>query len=330
MYTFLDNYMRFGKKGFNNIAFPRRIHKANIVRLKDYYNRYPNKVNNSNIFARMLDFAPINIDDSIYDILDQIPRATSLIKHTFPVITNFKKDIVWQRKFIGGFAQVLTKDYKNNFTYKITEELITNDFRKIEPLKVIYHNGYNNSYRHPSNFRNTETILYLDIELMLVQYKLWRDNQLLKNGVYTSDYYVYNVLLADIIPEFIDLTVLNCILNNNDKLKFTKQPAYIEDISSHILKYVKEYKKKKYYLSNYEGGAVAQMPVIHNEVMSDIFKLDTDISFHNYILYIYAIFPVIEFVLREDKNFINKGLFSSEFLYNDMFTNTSELKGFCH
>jgi hypothetical protein len=188
--------------------------------VKTYYRNRVDKVHTDNVLYRVLRALDINPDLDIIDVMDIVDiRLHSLCRIngigssvSYP---NYDRDEIY-----------ILKDGGDYFNIGKWEDLI--------PLKPMLFDRTNYLLSHPSNLNTENTIYFIDIKLMAIQYlKYSKAMSSLMLG-YNERVFLHQYVYTNAIGGFFNLGVRNTYLNFIVSYEENTHPFYVYDTSKYF------------------------------------------------------------------------------------------------
>ncbi len=253
-----------------------RVIKDNFLvdldKVQTYYRHSSRRVKSNNQLTRIIKHLNIKTSLSIYTFLEVVDAT-----YKFSIKTQGVSSSIHQGKLIEGLI-------KNNDTSVVIDanfEINLFNIKKIWktqiPLRPIRTDSQDINLAHPTDMllESSLTVYELDTRLMMVMYKYWVEDQIKNDGSTDPSSFVYNYVITNSIPIFLDLSIINRFLSPSiEKIPFIKvHPFVIRDQTTALnntLRYMQKKLKKR---NTYYEELLANIPTVYSK---DSFSLIQD------------------------------------------------------
>jgi len=222
----------------SNLRYIKERFKHEIKNVKEYYNAKNAKVENSNMFVGLITTLCPNYNLDLWEFSRIIDSTAKYNSKTFDIVSSINKGNIVKNQLFGKNSYEIFIYKEMNFDITDVEDC----WRDLSPLTIRRHDNTNIFLKIPSDKVRfdvpTITICELDIKMMLLQYKYWSLERLSNNMDTDPAYYVYRYLFANTCAQFLDLAILNKLINKftgeSDDENINYHPFNILDMSSRI------------------------------------------------------------------------------------------------
>ncbi len=218
----------------------------NIDTSVGYYNVAEKTVSNQHLLVKTIKILSVDLELSIEKYKELVTEKMMFNLNNLGYITfNRRGETMFESiyKYSMNTIMLGTQEY-NMYSLKDT-------WRTVSPIIVTGHNGTDISFNHPEYNDNMLDIYFeLDPVLLMLQYREWCLVRKSENKSTSIKIFTYQYPLANLIPSFLDHSLVNIYLEDNLTLYYNPtHPFYIGDMSLLCLK-VNMYCRKQFKETN--------------------------------------------------------------------------------
>lgn len=196
-------------KKYSKFDYIKTKYLFELDRVREYYFNRTRTVENKNIFSRLIYILQPNLNLSLFDYFRHVDQEKDYIARQFRLTNDISLGEL--------FRNLLYKD--NNYTAILTVDRQANvltlgsSWKTLTPLRMVYTTStdinfyqYDKSKYYPySNL----TILELDINEMLIQYRYWAKYRLERDLSTNPNVYVSQLLYPNLAATSLDINLFN-------------------------------------------------------------------------------------------------------------------------
>ncbi len=195
----------------------------NINEAKDYYFNKVAKVENSNIFVKLINDL-YNAEDDIIDFLFRIKARKEYVARNYGIVTNDTKGRIIDNETFNNSREVFISI--DNDMSDLLSGNIEDDWKSTESVKCIYHCFKGMVFLNPDNeitYENKDenVLVYtIDVDKLLLQYRYYYQNAKRLDRSTSIAEFVYRYIYPNLINSFTDIAILNSYIDiNTDKVE---------------------------------------------------------------------------------------------------------------
>ena len=193
----------------------------NINDAKDYYFNKVARVENSNIFVKLINDL-YNAEDDIIDFLFRIKARKEYVARNYGIVTNDTKGRIIDSETFNNSREVFIS--VDNDMSDLLSSNIEDDWKSTESVKCIYHCFKGMVFLNPDNeitYENKDenVLVYtIDVDKLLLQYRYYYQNAKRLDRSTSIAEFVYRYVYPNLINSFTDIAILNSYIDiNTDK-----------------------------------------------------------------------------------------------------------------
>ncbi len=208
IFTKVNDFVRYPITRYGNLnyVFDKCLDDLDVY--KAYYRQRNSKVNNSNIFVKLIK----RLDNaSVTSFIGYMKYVQSDSEHAgkfMGVVSTISKGKVLEGVVIDGDREIfMSRDIDSDIDIFNFEYI----WREYAPLKVIKHNDNNCSITHPDKSMSSGgvAVYTIDIVGMMLQYRLWRKHRISLGYNTDPAVYIYQYLFTNMVDSYLDLSFFN-------------------------------------------------------------------------------------------------------------------------
>ena len=195
----------------------------NINDAKDYYFNKVARVENSNIFVKLINDL-YNAEDDIIDFLFRIKARKEYVARNYGIVTNDTKGRIIDSETFNNSREVFIS--VDNDMSDLLSSNIEDDWKSTESVKCIYHCFKGMVFLNPDNeitYENKDenVLVYtIDVDKLLLQYRYYYQNAKRLDRSTSIAEFVYRYVYPNLINSFTDIAILNSYIDiNTDKVE---------------------------------------------------------------------------------------------------------------
>lgn len=195
----------------------------NINDAKDYYFNKVARVENSNIFVKLINDL-YNAEDDIIDFLFRIKARKEYVARNYGIVTNDTKGRIIDSETFNNSREVFIS--VDNDMSDLLSSNIEDDWKNTESVKCIYHCFKGMVFLNPDNeitYENKDenVLVYtIDVDKLLLQYRYYYQNAKRLDRSTSIAEFVYRYVYPNLINSFTDIAILNSYIDvNTDKVE---------------------------------------------------------------------------------------------------------------
>lgn len=195
----------------------------NINDAKDYYFNKVARVENSNIFVKLINDL-YNAEDDIIDFLFRIKARKEYVARNYGIVTNDTKGRIIDSETFNNSREVFIS--VDNDMSDLLSSNIEDDWKSTESVKCIYHCFKGMVFLNPDNeitYENKDenVLVYtIDVDKLLLQYRYYYQNAKRLDRSTSIAEFVYRYVYPNLINSFTDIAILNSYVDvNTDKVE---------------------------------------------------------------------------------------------------------------
>ncbi len=195
----------------------------NINDAKDYYFNKVARVENSNIFVKLINDL-YNAEDDIIDFLFRIKARKEYVARNYGIVTNDTKGRIIDSETFNNSREVFIS--VDNDMSDLLSSNIEDDWKSTESVKCIYHCFKGMVFLNPDNeitYENKDenVLVYtIDVDKLLLQYRYYYQNAKRLDRSTSIAEFVYRYVYPNLINSFTDIAILNSYVDiNTDKIE---------------------------------------------------------------------------------------------------------------
>lgn len=195
----------------------------NINDAKDYYFNKVARVENSNIFVKLINDL-YNAEDDIIDFLFRIKARKEYVARNYGIVTNDTKGRIIDSETFNNSREVFIS--VDNDMSDLLSSNIEDDWKSTESVKCIYHCFKGMVFLNPDNeitYENKDenVLVYtIDVDKLLLQYRYYYQNAKRLDRSTSIAEFVYRYIYPNLINSFTDIAILNSYIDiNTDKVE---------------------------------------------------------------------------------------------------------------
>lgn len=195
----------------------------NINDAKDYYFNKVARVENSNIFVKLINDL-YNAEDDIIDFLFRIKARKEYVARNYGIVTNDTKGRIIDSETFNNSREVFIS--VDNDMSDLLSSNIEDDWKSTESVKCIYHCFKGMVFLNPDNeitYENKDenVLVYtIDVDKLLLQYRYYYQNAKRLDRSTSIAEFVYRYIYPNLINSFTDIAILNSYVDiNTDKVE---------------------------------------------------------------------------------------------------------------
>lgn len=207
-----EDSRNFTIKKYSEFLLIQRRYKEQIKYILDYYHRRERRVNNLNIFSRL--------------IKHLLPATTELLSY-YEIVNTTAPYLSKQFGLVSSIN--LGKIYKNILYSNSSKEIFTvtsnlsdpfsilRSWRYYSPVKILYTEETDLDFhlldKSKEKNNNSYTVYDIDLTGMMMMYYQWRIERIYADLDPDPNYFVINYLIPNMIPEMVDHIIFNRFMN---------------------------------------------------------------------------------------------------------------------
>lgn len=195
----------------------------NINDAKDYYFNKVARVENSNIFVKLINDL-YNAEDDIIDFLFRIKARKEYVARNYGIVTNDTKGRIIDSETFNNSREVFIS--VDNDMSDLLSSNIEDNWKSTESVKCIYHCFKGMVFLNPDNeitYENKDenVLVYtIDVDKLLLQYRYYYQNAKRLDRSTSIAEFVYRYVYPNLINSFTDIAILNSYVDvNTDKVE---------------------------------------------------------------------------------------------------------------
>ena len=207
-----EDNRNFTIKKYSEFLLIQRRYKEQIKYILDYYHKRERRVNNLNIFTRLIKHLLPATNDLIkyYEIVN---TTSPYLSKQFGIVSNIN---------IGKIFKNILYDNSSKEIFTSTTNLsdpfsIIRNWRYYSPVKILYTEETDLDFhlldKSKQKYNNSYTVYDIDITGMMMMYYQWRTERLYSDLDPDPNYFVINYIIPNMIPEMVDHIIFNRLMN---------------------------------------------------------------------------------------------------------------------
>ncbi len=228
-----------------------KYYKNDLNLIDSKYKSMEKRVNNDHILVRLIKHIDIDFTKNIFDYVTALDTTYMFTIKDMHVSSSINKGKIINKEIISDSDSLLIN---TDFEIDLFNADLT--YLNIPSIRILYHDGIGLSMNHPSKIGEliNYTVFDIDVKLLMVQYKIWALKRVELDYDVDPAVFVYTILLTNLIPSFLETSILNRFFLIEDEMEDIKSTHLFNtrdlySITDKELLYLKKrlYRKKMYY-----------------------------------------------------------------------------------
>ena len=191
-------------------------YRGDLTNVLGKYRSMEKRVYSNHILSRIIKHMDIDVTKNIYDYMTILDSTVLYTIKNFNVSTNITTGKITSDKILStGDTLLLSADLvKDYFSLEDT-------WMNYMSIRPVYYTGIGLQMNHPTNIGEELdlSIFEIDVKLLMIQYKYWALKRIELGYDVDPSTFVYTVVLTNMIPELLDLSILNRFYKIGEELE---------------------------------------------------------------------------------------------------------------
>lgn len=212
--VFLDNrfYFRYPKKEYTRFDYIQRMYKREYNRVHNYYRERGSRVPTQNLLSRLVFMVAPDIDNNIVEYFRLTDSRAKYIAKLFGISSTVNVGKIMENIFYLESQELLLYTEHDYDLFNMQS-----NWWSYSPIRVIYTDDTDLDFRMLNGTIDKQSdivsVYEVDVILMCLMYKYWAIERRLKDKSIHPSYFIYNIILPNMMKQHFDLCIFNRFMN---------------------------------------------------------------------------------------------------------------------